>query len=78
VIQLPDGFKVDEIPDPVEIAGPYGTYHASWKTGNGSVTFEQSLEIKDALAAPPEYPKVKDFFDQVLAGQSAPVILLKQ
>jgi hypothetical protein len=78
VIQLPDGFKVDEIPDPVEIVGPYGTYRASWKTADGKVTFEQSLEIKDALAAPPEYPKVKDFFDQVLAGQSAPVILLKQ
>jgi Domain of Unknown Function with PDB structure (DUF3857)/Transglutaminase-like superfamily len=76
-IQLPSGFVVDEIPDPVTIESPYGAYHASWKTADDSVTFEQSLEVKDTRAAPAEYPEVKDFFDKVLAGESAPVILLK-
>jgi hypothetical protein len=83
VIQLPAGFAIDELPEPIEIDSPYGVYHASWKIGgekasNSSVTFEQSLEIKDTLAAPGEYPKVKDFFDKVLGGQSAPVVLLKR
>lgn len=78
VIQLPAGFKVDEIPDPVEIKSPYGVYHASWKTSQGAVTLEQTLEVKETLAPPAEYPKVKDFFDRVFGGQSAPVILLKQ
>jgi hypothetical protein len=83
VIQLPAGFAIDELPEPIEIDSPYGVYHASWKisgekAGNNSVTFEQSLEIKDTLAAPGEYAKVKDFFDKVLGGQSAPVVLLKR
>jgi hypothetical protein len=77
VLQLPAGFTVDEIPDPVEIESPYGVYNASWKSSGGAVTFEQSLEIKDTLAAPSEYAKVKDFFDRVQRGQVAPVILLK-
>jgi hypothetical protein len=77
VIQLPAGFSIDEIPDPIEIDSPYGVYRASWKIADQSVTFEQSLEIKDTLAAPNEYAKVKDFFDKVLGGQSAPVVLLK-
>jgi len=77
VLQLPAGFAIDEIPDPVEIESPYGVYKASWKTSASSVTFEQSLEIKDTLAAPSEYAKVKGFFDRVQGGQSAPVILLK-
>jgi hypothetical protein len=77
VLQLPGGFAIDEIPDPVEIESPYGVYKASWKSGDGSVTFNQSLEIKDILAAPSEYAKVKDFFDRVQGGQIAPVILLK-
>ncbi len=76
-IKLPQGFTVDEMPDRVEIAGAYGTYRASWKTANDSVVFEQSLEVKDAIAAPAEYPKVKEFFDQVSGGQLAPVVLLK-
>ena len=77
VIQLPPGFAVDEIPDPVKIESPYGVYRASWKASNGSVTFEQSLEIKQTLAAAPQYAQVKEFFDQVLGGQNEPVILLK-
>jgi hypothetical protein len=81
VIQLPAGFAIDEIPEPIAIDSPYGVYHASWKTNseqnNQSVTFEQSLEIKQTLAAPADYAKVRDFFDKVLGGQGAPVILLK-
>jgi hypothetical protein len=77
VIQLPAGYSIDELPDPVDLDSPYGVYHAAWKANGGSVTFEQSLEIKDTLATAAEYGKVKDFFDTVLSGQSAPVILLK-
>lgn len=77
VIQVPAGYSIDELPDPVDLASPYGVYHAIWKASGGSVTFEQSLEIKDTLATAAEYGKVKDFFDTVLGGQSAAVILLK-
>src|SRR5258708_13449587 len=62
-IKLPEGFTVDEMPDPIEIQSPYGTYHATWKSGNDAVTFDQSVEIKDALAPAPEYPTIKYFFD---------------
>jgi len=77
VIQLPAGFAIDELPEPIEIDSPYGVYHAAWKPGNNSVTFEQSLEIKQTIAAPAEYAKIKDFFDRVLGGQIAPLVLLK-
>lgn len=78
VLQLPPGFAVDELPDPVEIDSPYGAYRATWKTGQGSVTFQQSLQIKEIVAPASDYSKVKDFFDKVQGGQIAPVILLKQ
>lgn len=77
-IKLPDGFTVDEMPDRVEVESPYGTYRASWKTGNGSVTFEQLLEVKDTIADAAQYSRIKDFFDKASGGQSAPVVLLKR
>jgi hypothetical protein len=55
----------------------YGTYRATWKSVGQTIRFEQSLEIKDALAEVAAYPQVKDFFDKVSAGQSAPVVLVK-
>ena len=36
------------------------------------------LEVKEATAQVAEYPRVKDFFDKVSGGQSAPVVLVKQ
>jgi hypothetical protein len=76
-IKLPAGFVVDEMPDPMEVENSYGSYRASWKTDNQSIRFEQLLEVKDAIAGVAEYQQVKDFFDKVSAGQSAPVVLLK-
>jgi hypothetical protein len=76
-IKLPAGFTVDEMPEPMEIQSPYGTYRASWKSGNDAVTFQQSVEIKDGVLAVPEYGKIKEFFDKLAAGQSAAVVLLK-
>jgi hypothetical protein len=66
------------MPDPLEVESSYGTYRASWKTSSDSVAFEQSLEVKDTIADATEYPRIKDFFDKVSAGQSAPVILSKR
>jgi transglutaminase-like putative cysteine protease len=77
-IKLPDGFGVDEMPDAAEVVSSYGTYRASWKTGNGNVTFEQVLEVKDTIADAGEYARIKDFFDKVSGGQAAPVVLLKR
>ena len=77
IIKLPAGFTIDEMPEPIEIKSIYGTYHASWKGGNDAVTFQQSVEIKDAVAAVPEYAGIKSFFDKLSAGQSAAVVLLK-
>jgi len=46
VIQPPAGFAIDELPVPIEIDSPYGVYHALWEIGNGSVTFQQSLDCR--------------------------------
>lgn len=77
-VKTPAGFAVDEIPDPAQVQGSYGTYRASWKAAGQSVRFEQSLETNDAIAEAAEYPRVKDFFDKVAGGQAAPVVLVKQ
>jgi hypothetical protein len=66
------------MPDRMALESSYGTYRVSWKASADSVTFEQSLEVKDTLAGAAEYSQIKDFFDRVSGGQSAPVVLLKR
>jgi transglutaminase-like putative cysteine protease len=77
-IKVPAGFKLDELPEPARIEGPYGTLSANWKVANGEILMEQTLEIKEKLAAAAEYPQVRDFFDKVAGAQAAPVVFIRQ
>ncbi len=75
---VPDGFKVDEVPDPVSLGGAYGKYQASWIPSGSEVLFRQSLEVNDITAPAGDYKSVRDFFDHVYGAESAPVVLMRQ
>ena len=77
-LRVPEGFKVDEVPDPVSLSGAYGKYRASWTPGGNEVLLRQSLEVNDITAPPGDYKSVRDFFDRVSAAESAPVVLMRQ
>jgi hypothetical protein len=77
-LRVPDGFKVDEVPDPVSLSGAYGKYQATWTPGGNEVLFRQSLEVNDITAPPGDYKAVRDFFDHVSGAESAPVVLMRQ
>ena len=77
-IQIPQGFKVDEIPQAVKVSSAYGTLETSWKVENGEVVMNQTLEIRDKLAASSEYNDVRTFFDQLAGAESAPIVFVKQ
>ena len=77
-IALPLHFKVDEIPDPVKLESPYGSYTAAWSIKENKLLFEQQIEIKDMLAPAADFAKVRAFFDALSGSQHAPVVLLKQ
>jgi hypothetical protein len=77
-IKLPDGFRLDELPQSAKVESPYGTLEASWSVRDGEVTMEQFLEIRATVAPASEYPQIRDFFDRVAGARSAPVVLVKQ
>jgi transglutaminase-like putative cysteine protease len=77
-LRVPDGFKVDEVPDPVSLGGAYGKYQASWTPGGNEVLFRQSLEVNDITAPAGDYKSVRDFFDRVYGAETAPVVLMRQ
>ncbi len=77
-LRVPEGFKVDEVPEPVSLGGAYGKYQASWTPGGNEVLFRQSLEVNDITAPAADYKSVRDFFDHVYGAESAPVVLMRQ
>jgi hypothetical protein len=77
-LKLPDGYKVDEIPEPLELSTTYGTYRAKYAEESGSLIFDQFLEIRDVAVAAAEYSQVRDFFGRIAGYQQAAVVLVKQ
>ena len=77
-IKLPQGFKLDEIPAPAKIAGPYGSLQVTWSVRDGEVVMDQTLAVRETLTPPSEYPQVRDFFARVAGARRAPVVLVRQ
>jgi hypothetical protein len=77
-IVAPPNFKVDELPDAVQLTSAYGTYRASWKADGGRIVFEQALDVKNTIAPAAQYAQIRRFFEQVDEAQNSAVVLVRQ
>ena len=77
-VDLPLGFTVDEMPEPVALTTPFGRYRADWKAQAGKLFFKRHLELDNAVVPPEDYASVKEFFDEMTAADQAPVVLVRQ
>ena len=77
-VKLPAGFKVDELPDPVKLVTPFGSYVTSYEVKNNQLVFKRQLSLQATTIAPAEYEKVRKFFESIRAAENAPVVLARQ
>ena len=77
-VDLPLGFAVDELPESVAVTTSFGSYRADWKVEAGKLLFKRHLELDNAVVPPEDYASVKEFFDEMIAADQAPVVLMRQ
>ncbi len=77
-VDLPQGFTVDEMPEPVDLATPFGRYRADWRVEAGKLFFKRHLELDNAVVPPEDYASLKEFFDEMIAADQSPVVLMRQ
>ena len=77
-VDLPQGFTLDEMPEPVVLATPFGRYSADWRVEAGKLFFKRHLELDNAVVPPEDYASVKEFFDRMIAADQAPVVLMRR
>jgi transglutaminase-like putative cysteine protease len=76
-IALPDGFVVDEIPDPVNLEMDFASYHSAVSTKGALLHYERDYKVK-AVELPAE--KVAEFHlleGTILADEKSTVVLKK-
>jgi hypothetical protein len=76
-IQLPNEFKVDELPKNVRIDSEFGKFEASWLSADGVLLFKRSFEMRAQTVPAARYQDLKKFLDAVSGAESSPVVLIK-
>jgi hypothetical protein len=75
-IKLPVNFDVDELPDPVKLDAPFGTYWTKYEVKEGALVFTRSLVTKSATVPVEQYGRVREFFEKIRAAEQSPVVLV--
>ena len=75
---LPAGFAVDEMPDPVNLATAFGKYSTTYEVKDAKLIFTRSLTTNRGTVSVERYKEVKDFFTTMLNAEQAPVVLLRK
>lgn len=76
--RLPEGYAVDELPEPVQLESPYGRYEANWKVNGSEMHFAQALTVDSAVVPAAEYPQLRGFLLRVRGASSASVVLIRR
>lgn len=77
-VTIPDGYQVDELPDPIKLDSPYGRVEASWQSEGKTVKFSRRIAIQAATVPAADYAALKRFLDIASGASEAPVVLVKK
>lgn len=77
-VQLPAGFTVDELPDPVKIQTAFGSYVTSYEVKGTELVFKRQLSQTKTTISAADYEMVRKFFESIRAAENAPVVLARK
>jgi hypothetical protein len=78
VIKLPQGYSVDDSPDPVTLDTPFASYSSKVENHDGEVRFTRKLVVNQLELKPEIYPKLLQFMGQIKADEANFFVLKKQ
>jgi hypothetical protein len=77
-LKLPAGFLVDELPDPLSIDGPFGSYKTTYDVKDNVLLFTRVLAQRRRTIPAAQYQTVRSFFERIRAAEQAPVVLARK
>ena len=74
-IALPEGYVVDDLPQPFDIDNPYASYHSKSEVAGHTLRYTRSFEIKRLTVPVAQAPELKDFFRAILNEERDVLVL---
>ncbi|NQX76733.1 DUF3857 domain-containing protein [Gilvibacter sp.] len=78
-IEIPEGYKIDAMPYPIDIESRFGTYTMLiLKDGENAVQVSRSLVLRSFRATPEEYAELRGFLRSIARSDAAKMVLVKK
>ncbi len=75
---VPVGYKIENMPQPVNINEHFGTYHFALTAENNTITVRRRLQLNNVTLPPEKYNDVLNFLKKVYACDRAKTVLVKE
>lgn len=72
---LPAGYVVDELPEPVSVECPYGSYQSHMTVTGNKLEYKRTYIIKDIQVPTDKLPEVKTFLAEIAQDENSSAIL---
>jgi hypothetical protein len=76
-ISLPDGFDVDELPEPLDLKGPGVSYSSHAQTADRTLKYERRCEVTRLVVPVAEVGKLKAIYGEIRADEGKSAVLKK-
>ncbi|MFZ4985222.1 MAG: DUF3857 domain-containing protein [Blastocatellia bacterium] len=77
-VTIPDGFEVDELPEPFTVRHALGSFHLECRVAGARIIYERSLRFGSGVVAPEEYPALLEFLGNVGGAEDLMVTLIRK
>jgi hypothetical protein len=75
----PEGFEIEALPGNVEFSQDFGSYKAELKTDDdNNIYYKRYFALTQKEISPEDYPKLKEFFDEVRAADARQLVLVRK
>ena len=76
-IALPDGYVVDELPDPVKLDVGFATYESSTELRGKSLHYSRTYTVRNVTLPAERYPALQKLAGAIDADEASNVVLKK-
>jgi hypothetical protein len=77
-VKLPEGFNVDELPDPLKLETAFGNYASTYEVKDGQLIFTRTFTTRAAIIPADQYQSVRSFYERIRSAEGSPVVLARK
>jgi hypothetical protein len=72
------GLRVDEVPSPVSLETPFGSYSLSYTNEGARITVRRTVSVRGGHVPVDEYPSVRVSLEKARTADAVPIVLVRK